>query len=671
MSQSPLSASQPGNTDRYLQGWKALNRLLHEDRSFSGHERNCAFLNTGKGRFADVSAPCGFDQIDDGRAIAVSDWDGDGDLDLWIANRTAPRIRFLRNNTDQVGRSISFRLRGDGVGTSRDAIGARVELKTGSRTLIKTLRAGDGFISQSSKLIHFGLGKDENIQQAVVRWPGGKAETIAGLKSGHRYVINQGGGIAKPLADQPRPIASSDPVVIPTSSDASRVVLTSRVPFPPLAYQDANDQRIELARTKGPLIINLWASWCAPCVKEMTEWCEQEEVINQKNLAIVALSVDEPDTQAAARSLLKRLDFPFRSGFAGNDTLESIDAIRRAILDRWKTLAIPTSLLIDDQGRIAVIYRGAVELDQLLSDVELLKADQSRILAASTPFEGQWHNRPGKITPISVASQFLDAARVDDAIAYLREATSRPTLYTPNELGDIYYNLGLFLSQRDPTKAVEAWDTATRVSPTDVRVRAALGDLLWKMRKDEQAAEEFTATLKINPRDQITRRKLGQVRLGQKRFADAIRELSLVLKTQARDATLLVDLAGAYLGQGKTKQACEHYRKSLAIAPNMPKSLNNLTWILATHPDSSLRSADEAVTLGERLGRLSGRRHPQVLDTLAAAYAEAGRFDEAKRNIVQAIELAKKAGDLRQSEILRKRLDLYMKGQPFRDHTLR
>ena len=87
---------------RYKQGWQALNRLLHEDGSFSGNERHCVFLNTGdfaaEGRFADISAASGLDFADDGRAVAVADWDFDGDLDLWITNRTAPRVRFMRND---------------------------------------------------------------------------------------------------------------------------------------------------------------------------------------------------------------------------------------------------------------------------------------------------------------------------------------------------------------------------------------------------------------------------------------------------------------------------------------------------------------------------------------------------------------------------------------------
>ena len=165
-----------------------LVRMLSEGRSWSGRERHCAFLNTGSdsaagGRFASVASVSGIDFPDDGRGLAIVDWDHDGDLDLWLSNRTAPRIRFLRNNSTGANRSLMLRLVGNGTTTNRDAIGARVEVATkeeeanrwritvqiphlASRishpasqgVLIKTLRAGEGFLSQSSKWVHYWIG---------------------------------------------------------------------------------------------------------------------------------------------------------------------------------------------------------------------------------------------------------------------------------------------------------------------------------------------------------------------------------------------------------------------------------------------------------------------------------------------------------------------------------
>ena len=99
MSQSPTETQGDNlGLQSYRQGWKALNRLLHENKSFSGRETNNAFLNCGKNTpFADVSSTIGWDFADDARAIGLIDYDHDGDLDIFVTNRTAPRVRLLKN----------------------------------------------------------------------------------------------------------------------------------------------------------------------------------------------------------------------------------------------------------------------------------------------------------------------------------------------------------------------------------------------------------------------------------------------------------------------------------------------------------------------------------------------------------------------------------------------
>ncbi len=121
-----------------------LYRFIREGKSFSGHERNCCFLNLGNGQFANISATSGMDLDDDARAMAITDWDQDGDLDVWVTNRTGPRLRFLKNQVDSASAALQLRL--EGKDCNRDAIGARVTVitrdavGTRSENRIKTLR---------------------------------------------------------------------------------------------------------------------------------------------------------------------------------------------------------------------------------------------------------------------------------------------------------------------------------------------------------------------------------------------------------------------------------------------------------------------------------------------------------------------------------------------------
>ena len=239
MSQSPVNDFSEGATLRYKQGWRALNRLLHEDRAFSGKERDCAFLNCGGSTpsFATVSNVTGFDFADDGRGLATADWDFDGDLDVWMTCRTAPRVRFVKNNTPAKP-FVAFKLQGTG-NINRDAIGARLELHLrGSKhpVRIRTLHGGEGFLSQSSNWLHFGLGDAAGIEKLVVRWPGGKPQEVTGLEAGKFYRITAG----KPGADLFNPPGDRLPIAPSTSQPAdldesARIIAPAGLPLPVLA----------------------------------------------------------------------------------------------------------------------------------------------------------------------------------------------------------------------------------------------------------------------------------------------------------------------------------------------------------------------------------------------------------------------------------------------------
>jgi tetratricopeptide (TPR) repeat protein len=107
-------------------------------------------------------------------------------------------------------------------------------------------------------------------------------------------------------------------------------------------------------------------------------------------------------------------------------------------------------------------------------------------------------------------------------------------------------------------------------------------------------------------------------------------------------------------------------RLALALKPDMVEALENLAWILATHPSEALRNGAEAVRLAERACKLSQYREPVSLVTLAAAYAEAGRFGDAVKTAEKARDLAAAAGLKDVAAKNSERLELYRAGKPCR-----
>ena len=679
MSQSPIDDFSPRATTRYRQGWKALDRLLHEDQSFSGRERNCVYLNLGKspapGEFANISAVSGLDFADDGRAVATVDWDFDGDLDLWIASRTAPRIRLVRNDHVSGNHFLAVRLRGDGRRTNRDAIGARLELVLSDRpqgTLIKTLHAGDGFLTQSSKWIHFGLGSATEIKRLIVHWPGGKQQQYTELRIDQRYLIDQQSG--QPIAWQPpsgrKKLVASKPD-LPLSNQQARIVLSTRLPLPSLTT--ANGRQVLSGQINGPTLINLWSVTCVSCLKELSDWSRSATQLRALGLDVVAVNLDSFDEPSPeAQRALEEIDFPFRSCNAARSLVHSLDVFQRAMLDRWQPLPVPTSFLVDGQGQIAVVYKGRLRMDQLLDDIALLDAPPAQLRDHATPFPGHWIADPPEPDPLRVTSQFIDRAMVDAGVDYLqRYAQGASTDASDGEQrswGDVFYVLATLLrEQRQSDAAQTAYRKALEYNPDDFRVHSDLASVLAEHGQLDSAAERLVDALRIKPGDLTVHRKLALLRMRQQDYPAAIELFSQVVRARPKDVASWFNLANAYRFVGRYAEALQHYRQTLRVQPQMTLAANNMAWMLATHPDGSLRDGKEAVRLAESLCERTEYRRPEFLDTLAVAYAEVGEFDKAIETAQQAISRWTKAGKANDARAIQQRLELFNAHRPYRD----
>jgi Flp pilus assembly protein TadD len=121
--------------------------------------------------------------------------------------------------------------------------------------------------------------------------------------------------------------------------------------------------------------------------------------------------------------------------------------------------------------------------------------------------------------------------------------------------------------------------------------------------------------------------------------------------------------------QHQSSSAISHYRAALAAQPDRCNTLNNLAWLLATDPLPENRDGAEAVRLASRVCELTRRQEPFFLGTLAAAYAEAGRYEEAVVTAQQAHDLAETKGMKELAARNLQLLGLYRARQPYREAT--
>jgi hypothetical protein len=156
--------------------------------SLNGRERNCLFRNNGDGTFTDVGWPNGADRVEDGRGLSIFDYDRDGRPDILIRNYRQPAE--LLHNVGPARHWIEVRL--VGVRSNRDAVGARLRLRTPDGWQTREVHAGSGYLSSQSLVQHFGLGDAPAADVLAIDWPSGTHTELVALPADRRWVVVEG-----------------------------------------------------------------------------------------------------------------------------------------------------------------------------------------------------------------------------------------------------------------------------------------------------------------------------------------------------------------------------------------------------------------------------------------------------------------------------------------------
>ena len=694
MSRSPRTTQDRVSLAAYRTAWQATKQLLRAGRSFSGYERNCVFLNCRGPRFANISAITGLDFADDGRALGVTDWDHDGDLDVWLANRTGPRLRLMRNETisPEAGDAAGFvAIRLQGTVSNRDAIGARVEVvarteNTKPRSMIQTLYAGDAYLSQSSKWLHFGLGSHARVEEVIVRWPNGQTERFADIQPARRYRLVEGSGVAIAVAPR-RPIPVLDPTRQPIRAPAlaRRAFFSNRLPLPILRYEPFEGSETQVIDTgQRPLLLVLWASWCTPCIAELETIREHADELRGAGLDVTALSLDGLDathgTQPRdAHLLLEKLGFPFATGVATRETLDKLEFTGSIVLNGQPQLAVPISFLIDSEGALAAIYRGPFQVSLLLQDVSRLSTPLDERRDFAIPLPGRWSRPPRQLLLSAVARLFEHKGFEEDYARYLQlDADSiqrwreRATSAEQRQQWDAQYaaahfNLGVALaSAGESQEAVQHFQAALEAQPDHVEAHVNLGALLAKNHQLDAAIQSLRQAVDLEPDSAPARMNLAAALGSRGEFEAALGHYRHVLKVHPNTPRIHARLARASLEVGDLVEATRQLERAVRLNSNDFPTKLSLAWLRATSADESLRNGEQAVELGAQLNKMTGGQNPLVLDVLAAAYAEQGDFVRARDVCAKALaQVGSKQQALK--SVMLARLKSYEAEHPHRD----
>jgi tetratricopeptide (TPR) repeat protein len=230
-------------------------------------------------------------------------------------------------------------------------------------------------------------------------------------------------------------------------------------------------------------------------------------------------------------------------------------------------------------------------------------------------------------------------------------------------------NLGVILCREiGYAQALPEFEEVVRLRPDFLEGEFYLGGALAHLnRRPEGIPHLRIAAAATWSGTERSKTELAMALVAENQPDEAVRLLEETIQARPRSAELRVFLAIACNAQGQTRKAIECYRQALQIDSHNVIALNNLAWVLATDPDAENRNGAEAIPLAELACATTGYQQPKIISTLAAAYAEAGRFEEAVAAAEKAGQLWEAQGNQSMASVNKFVVQLYKDHKPARE----
>ncbi len=328
-------------------------------------------------------------------------------------------------------------------------------------------------------------------------------------------------------------------------------------------------------------------------------------------------------------------------------------------------------IALANRGRIdeaLAHYHKAVEIKpdyvEALDNLGVALFDQGRVEEAMALYRKAMQIKPGYAGAYNdLGLALASRGQVGEAIALYRKALELKPVFA-----DAYNNLGIALAGRGQVdEAIALYEKALQLKPCFAQAHHNWALALARLGRLDEAAAHYQQGLKIKPHDAQAHVALGLTLAGLRRCDEAMAHYRKALEIKSDYAEAHYNLGMILADKGRFGEAMAQYRKAVEIKPDFAEAHNNLAWLLATCPAGALRNGAEAIEHAQRANQLGGDARPDVLDTLAAAYAEAGRFPEAMTIARKALDLAARQKKQAVVEALRARIALYEAGKPYRE----
>lgn len=318
------------------------------------------------------------------------------------------------------------------------------------------------------------------------------------------------------------------------------------------------------------------------------------------------------------------------------------------------------SLRLDSNNYLALFLRGL-----LLGDLGDYKAAIGDLDAAITqqPENREALQARGQVHVMRAQKE--DAMRKDELEDALKDFEHSIQL-DPKDPNGHTGRGGVNFLKGDFKEAVEDYTQAVELMPNDPQPLAQRGYAYAGMQDFDKAMADFNAALKLNGKDIPSLLGRAEIHRSKKEWGDALNDYTVVLAVVPGDFRALLGQASALYGSGELERALGVYGDLMQKFPTEAQPFNDCAWLLATGIKDSVRNGQRAVELASQACQLTNYQNAGYLDTLAAAFAEKGEFDNARKWQEAAVKAAGEEPPDVQADI-KSRVDLYQQNKPYRE----
>jgi tetratricopeptide (TPR) repeat protein len=219
----------------------------------------------------------------------------------------------------------------------------------------------------------------------------------------------------------------------------------------------------------------------------------------------------------------------------------------------------------------------------------------------------------------------------------------------------------VLLGRSEYDAANEQVAKALEIDPKNAKAINLRGWVAYKQQRLDAAKTDLDAAIQLAPAFPVPYNNRGVLLVDQKQFEAAVKDFSKALELAPETAIYHTNRGNALFGKGDFKAAVADYSKAVELTPDLTDALNGLAWFLATCPEASLRDPAKAEELAQKLVGLTKTEDWSYLDTLAASFAAAGKFEEAVKQQTRATELAPEG----KQAVCAARKELYQQQKPY------